>query len=233
MRPASAVKRPHVSRMRRDQLSHKPSAPSYDELVLQWAMSATPITAAERSDVLARAADNRRATLPLVHSSAHEIPTDELLEEMEICIHTLRSQSGSELMIAAELRRPAEDARRLLARDIKLELCYRQQSESIFQVNAVWEELRRQSLHWASLEVLEEVSWQPTSPQAGSVCSYMAFGLQSVVFVRIHDVLTFDAAGQVQLIVRTMLLHPDDAARGRNARWSPPFGTLSKLTPLA
>ncbi|CUG01488.1 Hypothetical protein, putative [Bodo saltans] len=234
MRPVVAAKKPQVSsRLKRDASHNKSLTSSYDELVLQWAMSAPSITAAERSDIIETALDNRRAAMPLLHTSQHDPSTDEVLDEMEACIASLRAQDSSDIVAATELRRLTTDARSILGKDVKLELCLRQQSESIFQLSAVWEELQLQALHRGDLEVLEEVSWRPAPSQTGSVCSYVAYGMHGIVFLRIHDSLTFDASGHVQLIVRTMLYHPDDAARGRNARWAPHFGTLSKLVPLA
>lgn len=208
---------------------HQKVSAGYDELVLQWAMGATTLSASSRSDVLALATENRRATWPLLYSStSHEAPEDELFDEMCQCFRTLRSDQDLEFRAAYALRRPNVDTLALLSKDVKLELCYQQTSESIFQLQAVWEELQQQTTSWSGLEIMEEASWQPTSKGGGTMSSYVGYGKDMIMYVRIHDVLTLDTSGKLLLIVRTLLFHPDDAARGPNARWAPHFGSLTK-----
>lgn len=230
MPPNTAVRRAPAPRARRDNTSSKPAAPCYDDLVLQWAMGATSLPAAVRHDIVSQAAENRRASLAHLQPSPEGV--DELVDEMASCLQALRSSTDREMQVANELFRPTPETKLVLSKNVKLELCYRQNSESMFQLSAVWGELQRQSQLSIDLETLEEVVWQPTTSLNGSVCSYKALGMHNVVYVRLRDVLTFDASGEIQLIVRTMLFNPDDAARGRNARWTPPFGSLTQSSPL-
>jgi hypothetical protein len=233
MRFSSASRRSQPPSQRRREVVPGKNAGhgAYDELVLQWTMSATTLSASSRSDLLALVAENRKCAAPLISTTLESQP-DELVEEMERCVCVLRNDHDLGFRAAHEMRRLEAESVSLLSRDVKLELCYLQESESMFQVKSVWEELQQQAQCWCGLEILEEASWQPSARSDASICSYVGYGIRNVVYVRVHDVITLDPAGRVQLIARTMLFHPDDAARGRNARWSPHFGTLLKAQGL-
>lgn len=216
--PSNAASQKAQPRQRSKQSAAAQGGPQcpYDELVLHWCMTAHDTLPSERADALERAAANRKACLSIGCLSPFESSSETaeaLHQEMERCAAHLRGD-GDTLAKRAEAFRSLDSTctiAPMLMRECKLELCFGNESESIFDAKAVTAELNRQqvSLLENKYQVIASSVWRPPSSGAESrtFCIYVGLSKSDSgeLVARRYDTVSFDTEGYVRLIVRTLL----------------------------
>lgn len=213
----------------------------YDELVLQWAMSASEVPSRPRGELLHFLANNRRRSRELVAAAAEgrpavsSLPTDPFDAEIDAAAEALSACDRRNDTVQF-LRSAAEESVMLLSKECKMELAWTNHSESIFGKRPVVEELaaHRDSLERHGLRVIERVVWHPTPLDTATVAVYEALapedptsGAVGAPWLRRRDVVHWDSSGTVRLVTRTLLFHCDDVTRGpQHIKWRPHFGTI-------
>lgn len=215
-------------------------AESYDALLLRWAAEATSLTCADRVALLDQCAANRRQCRMIAimaaegrHANAADLSdalnddyadvTRNALTDGPRHARVLNALYGTE----EELSLP-QQAASVFSQDVRLELCHRQQCESVFGRLASSDSWGATSLSLmaAGLSVVERTVWQPQPMDPSILNVFTTYGRDGVTWVRLRDAIQLDA-DDVRLVNRTLLFQPDDSNRGQaGINWKPRFGSV-------